>query len=310
MSLGLDIDDERENSIIVAHYRWASKHVSFLLSGFFGKLIISHGYLEKGDQFWVPDFTVDPVRFFRSPPFNDVARKATSIDLDLSKCKDVLINFLFNNDPIIWSRIVAACESYSGALRFLSSDPMLAFVLILSALEVLSLSTKLSDEEVFDKKLYDRLLMIRDKLDDGEKIYNDIRARLFQISQRTAIYVDRMLDDSFYSGYECHEPFMALQKDGIKLRIKAAYSLRSKYLHTGQSIGGWAEYNSSMHAEVVLGDPVVEDKELKKMISRAPTLNGLERILQYCLCKEIQGAAVKSSLEMDSHSETPDTHQN
>jgi len=288
ISLGLQIEEEEKKSIVIPHYQWLSKQVAFLLSGFYGKLIVSHGYLEKGDQFWVPELTIDPIPYFDSPPFNDKPRKATSIKPDVSICKGVLADFLFRSDSGDWSRIIAACESYHGALRFLSSDPMLAFVLILSGLEVLSLGCEVSDEDIFDERFYGKMLAIKSELKDGLKIYKELRSRLYQISQRTAIYVDQILDDPFYTAHESREPFMSLQPENIKQRIKAAYGLRSKYLHTGQSIGGWARYDTNMRADIVLGDPVVGDSELKKMISRSPTLNGLERIFQYCLFQEIQ----------------------
>lgn len=58
----------------------------------------------------------------------------------------------------------------------------------------------------------------------------------------------------------------------------------------GKSHGGWAEYGKHLGAEVLFKGaiPVIDDPDLKKMVMRAPTLVGIERILQYCLYKKIK----------------------
>lgn len=73
----------------------------------------------------------------------------------------------------------------------------------------------------------------------------------------------------------------------MESRIKAAYDLRSMFLHTGKSHGGWVNTFQEMNSEIIVGDPVVADAELKKLIVRVPSLAGQERIVHYCLFTQV-----------------------
>ena len=172
-------------------------------------------------------------------------------------------------------------------MQLFSNDSILAFVLFLSSLECVSQSLDVTDEELFDEDFWKKLCKIRDG-EGGKAVYNDLRSRLFQIGQRCAIFVDRYHDNDFYDNPECSDKIHILKKEDIRKRIKAAYTLRSKYLHIGKTHGGWAEYCKHLGAEVVVGKPVIGDKDLEKMVMLSPTLVGIERILHYCLYKKIK----------------------
>jgi hypothetical protein len=69
--------------------------------------------------------------------------------------------------------------------------------------------------------------------------------------------------------------------------VKAAYDLRSRFMHSGRSQGGWVNAMKHAGAEIVIGDPVIKDPELKKLVVDSLTLCGLERVVQYCLHRSI-----------------------
>lgn len=73
--------------------------------------------------------------------------------------------------------------------------------------------------------------------------------------------------------------------ESFRSAIAAAYDLRSRYVHTGVPFGGWISFWQN---EVQIGRPVVEDKELGKILALAPTFTGLERVIRYCILRFAQ----------------------
>lgn len=69
-------------------------------------------------------------------------------------------------------------------------------------------------------------------------------------------------------------------KDRTELvqRIRAAYDIRSRLLHTGDRSGLWYIEHDLQSAEIGVGKPVLEDKQLVKLLHRSVNLVGLERI--------------------------------
>ena len=72
------------------------------------------------------------------------------------------------------------------------------------------------------------------------------------------------------------------QSESFEQSIKAAYDLRSKYVHTGAPFGHWIKPSNDC-ADLQIGEPVVDEKDFRKILARAPKFNGLERIIRYCI---------------------------
>lgn len=81
---------------------------------------------------------------------------------------------------------------------------------------------------------------------------------------------------------------MSLKAQDIEQAMKAAYDLRSRYVHTGVHFGSWVR--SDPQLEQIAGSPLVDDEEFKKILMRAPNLTGLERVMRYSLLKIAQNA--------------------
>lgn len=286
MALSLKIEEEKKETIVIPQYNWMANDIANLMSAFYGKLVIMHGCFERRGKFEVPDNSTESVLDYDLYPFNGNARKSTKLDTDIGHFMIPLSLYL--DDPNEWQHIIPSCSFYTAALQLFSKDAVLAFVLFLSSLECLSQSLDVTDEELFGKDFWKKLCIIKNDLKGGEAFYKDLCSRLFQIGQRCAIFVDRYLDNNFYDNPECSDNIHILKREDIRKRIKAAYTLRSKYLHIGKSHGGWTEYCKHVGAEVVIGIPVIDDPDLKKMVMRSPTLVGIERILHYCLYKKIK----------------------
>lgn len=70
--------------------------------------------------------------------------------------------------------------------------------------------------------------------------------------------------------------------------IKAAYDIRSTYVHTGKAFGTYIKGRAS---EMPTGAWVSDDPEMRgflKALNVAPTLKGLERIMRFCLLRFLE----------------------
>ena len=76
-----------------------------------------------------------------------------------------------------------------------------------------------------------------------------------------------------------------MEAKAIVKRLGAAYDLRSRYVHTGQSFGDVVGPRGMDQDEVQSGKPMHPDKDFAKALAYAPTYIGLERILRYCLLR-------------------------
>jgi hypothetical protein len=72
-------------------------------------------------------------------------------------------------------------------------------------------------------------------------------------------------------------PDYRLDAASFRERLAAAYDLRSKYVHTGKPFSNWISQETNRY-ETQLGQPRTGDIEFDKLLARAPTYLGLERL--------------------------------
>ncbi len=106
---------------------------------------------------------------------------------------------------------------------------------------------------------------------------------MFQNKRKCALIAQNSTDARFFESTETEGDYPRITQECIADRIKAAYDIRSMFLHTGKSHGVWATAYEKINAEVIIGEPVIPDADLKKLVIRAPTLAGLERVIHYCI---------------------------
>ena len=117
---------------------------------------------------------------------------------------------------------------------------------------------------------------IRKSLDNGDKVASQIEGRLLLVKRRFVETIVGLVDESFFKKSEAEEGFGGFQVESFRKSIAAAYNLRSKYVHTGAPFGRWVSLQmGGRNQEVQVGKPVVNDKELSKILEHAPTLVGL-----------------------------------
>jgi hypothetical protein len=200
--------------------------------------------------------------------------------------------------------LFTAGRFYNRALVEMEDQPELAYLDLVNSGEVISNEQNIPDDALYDDALKEVLLAIEKGLQDGDRIARMIRSRLYQVRRRFSLALIGLLDDYFFNHHEAKEAFLALKADAIEESLKAAYDLRSLYVHTGTQFGAWVKPLPHYANEIQMGEPVMSDTSLKKLLVKAPSLLGLERIIRYSLLKVAREAgAILDDLFEDKEAE-------
>jgi hypothetical protein len=157
----------------------------------------------------------------------------------------------------------------------------------------------LDTEVLLDQQTKNLLQSIRTEHPNGEALAKQITGKLLVIKKRFVHTIVGLVDESFFNRSESTQPYGRFTQDSFDRTVGAAYDLRSKYVHTGDPFGPWISMRiSGADVEVPIAQPVMANKELAKVLAKAPTLIGLERIIRYCLLRfaENNGGYVHSVL--------------
>jgi hypothetical protein len=272
---------------IIETYSWMPEQVAVILTAFFGKLIRPHGHIQHGFQIMVPDLTIAPVQSFRSPPFNAAVRMPEGPSLNLADARELIEGYLFwSGRSSTFPKLLSASTFYHLALENWSTRPTLAYVTLVSAVEAL-LDLRIYDgNELFDERRLKDFKAIEEHVPSGKRVVCRIRSSLYSIRRKFVIFIKDRLPASYFSELECPK-HMNITPEILEIAVKAAYDIRSKYLHTGDTTGFGNLAFSHENSEIQLGTPAIKDKKLQKMLTNAPTLLGLERLVSTLLRSEI-----------------------
>lgn len=264
---------------------------SSYLSVLFGKRFDSLGLVETHGLFNFPSLDTLPTLCNHTLPYNS-HKPRVDFPVPLNLCEVSRIkSLLIAGHPQPFIRVFqGAAKFYSQALQVFEQDPEVAYLHLVTAIEILSnLITPVADE-FYDAKTKNYFLKIEKEVRDGQLVSKHFRGKLLLIKKRFVSTVTKLVDEDFFSRTESLEVFAKL-KSGLSFAktVAAAYDLRSKYVHTGAPFGSWISRSmGSMNPEVQVGRPNVDDKDYAKTLEKAPTFVGLERIVRYCLLKSAQ----------------------
>jgi hypothetical protein len=278
---------DSSKSIAVPDYAPTGDVICTYLSILFGKRFDNHGRLESDGQFFLPRISerwspCDPSLSFN----NHKPRPDLSIPLNLDEVRRIA-PFLEENSLELRCELFlrSAGRFYLHALQEAESQPEVAFLDLITCAEILANYFDYDQDDLLDDQIKQDLTRIAEKLDDGLAIAGRIRGRLFQVRRKLTDALLRLLSPYFFQQTEASEKFYALKKDGIAARIRAAYDLRSRYIHTGLGFGKWVMIRTACNEEVHIGIPVVDDHGFRDLLVKAPTFFGLERIMRFCLLR-------------------------
>lgn len=273
---------ERAPGVVLPNYEAAGDVVASALSVLFGKRFDSHGPFEMSGYFGMPELSA-----FATPcepqlvHNNSNPRANRGLPLNLGEAGRI-INLLTSpdEDPRL-TAFNSAARFYRKALIAVESDPESAYLNLVTAGEIVASFHPVSEDNVLDHEAQIVLERIQKELPDGDKLAKFLHKRLHGIKKRFVTAITSMVKDDFfeYSDTPGHGQF---RKDDFEKRIKAAYDLRSQFVHSGSPFGMWIRPGTRSY-ETQLGRPVVADKEMAKVLAMAPLFSGLERVIRYVL---------------------------
>jgi hypothetical protein len=245
--------------------------VASYLSVLYGKRFDHHGLVEGSGFFRVPDLSSFGSICDPSLPHNSHAPRADyPTPLNLGELKRLAP--LLNGSELPATFVQAfrgSAKFYLHALQNAEHEPEVAYLHLITAGEILTNSINYEMDALLDEETKNLIQIIQEQTPNGNAIARQISGKL-------------LVDVGFFDRSESREQFARLKAESFERTVAAAYDLRSKYVHTGIPYGRWV---SLSRTEMQCGRPVVDDRELSKILAEAPTLVGLERIVRYCLLR-------------------------
>ncbi|TPI53310.1 hypothetical protein FJ420_31925 [Mesorhizobium sp. B3-1-3] len=279
-------EPSKHSGTIIPNYEHVGDHVGAYLAVLFGKRFDNLGIVESHGRFGLPDVSAYGVPYRIGSPHNsDSPRIDIPIPLNFSEIRRIhslLQGEIEDVDAV--RRFNAACQFYYRAVGNVDSDPEVAYLHLTMAGEILAGAEDVSDADLLDDQLKDILEQVASGLADGGRAARLLRSRLYQVKRRFRHVLNSFLDNDFFARTEAQHEFGKLKREDVGDRLGAAYDLRSKYVHSGESYGGWIAPGRS-NDEVQIGRPVVADAAFARALYMAPTFIGLERIMRYCLLR-------------------------
>jgi hypothetical protein len=271
------------DGILFPSYLPTAELIAALASLWFGKRFDVQGPLQEHGSFRLPTpWANRPITYPAGGPFSHEPRKDLDIKLSwntFDRPFEFFPQYLKGDSRI--SAFWRATRFYAQALRSFENDPEVAFFHFITAIEILAQQMQFTDDQKFDSDILQILTQIREGLPKGESVEKEIRSRLYQLKRKVSLCAVELTNDNFFKGSEADHPAGRLLKEELLGRMKFSYDLRSKYVHEGADIGGGVHNSPAFTQEIQMGRPVMEDKKLSRLLQKALTLAGLERLVRF-----------------------------
>lgn len=276
--------EEGKPGVVVPNYEPFGETMAALLSLLYGKRFDTHGPTEMSGSFGIPDLALFGAPLSPSLPCHGQALRAdhpVPLMLDEARRLSAVI-FGDHDDQKRATAFHSAAKFYRRALIAMEDDPEIAYLHLITAGEILSERTPFVDAKHLDPRMRSAFDRIEAELPDGAKLTRLLRGQVRGIKRRFVDTIASLVDDHFFDRRESTIDWGALRKSDFRDRVGAAYDLRSRFLHTGYGFGRWVSFWHE-NAEIQMGQPIVPDSEMAKILHKAPVLIGLERIMRYAL---------------------------
>lgn len=260
------------------------------LSVLFGKRFDSNGIMQSHGLYRLPDIGVyGPISTYKEGYCNHIPRANIGIPLNLEHFEVISSLMESDTDNDVVSTFFAAGRFYLNALRAADTDPERAYLDLITCGEILSNFNEYSEDELYDSELLQQFDLIEKHLPNGRTIAKNLKKRLYQVKRKFTITLMGLLTPEFFTVNElpAERPYGALASDTVENAIKAAYDIRSAYVHSGRTFGQYID----VPIEMPLGTRVHNDPKMKpfiKSVNLAPTFKGLERIMRFCLLRFLE----------------------
>lgn len=285
---------EEEQKRQPPHYNYVGDYFCVFLSLYFGKRFDNHGFLLDHGHYCLPNVQPpQPLKSHAALPFTTNPRTDLGIPLRFDEATLLMpmLDRVFAEvdgtgqlSPDILLAFTAG-RFYQQALQQYDSDPELAFLNLVNAGEVLASGLPFTEAELGDEQVAVLLAEIDAQLKPESA--SALRKKFFgQISRRFRKGLTKMLNEHFYLGAESTKEFLRFKPENMEKHLKAAYALRSQFLHAGTRFGSWVSMDFQ-GSDIFIGTPAFGDSEWKKLIAAIPTLVGLERVIRFSVLRFI-----------------------
>ena len=271
----------------IPNYEDFGETVCALLSLLYGKRFDSHGSVQSHGDFRLPHLEQFNSLCIPELPQNNHSPRS-DIVVPLSLRQVIKIAPILPGQVSDLAKAVAlrgAAKFYHQALQNGESDPEVAYLHLITAGEMLANMHRPASPEDLDEDIREILDHVRQSVPDGETAAQILSSRLRQIKRRFRLTVEELVDEQFFSAANSEPDWKKFNKDDFSKRVSAAYDIRSRYVHTGDSFGRWIAPDRNNFGEVLYDRPQVGDVEFAKLLQSAPTYVGLERAIRYCLIR-------------------------
>ena len=277
---------EKKAGVVIPNYSPTGDRVCAYLSMLFGKRFDCHGLLEGSGFYHIPDFSAFAAAHSPNLWFNSHAeRKCFPIPLRLESVAFIGRALTRDADELeIVNRLDSICRHYMQALQNAEHNPEVAYLNLITSGEILSRCFAFSTEELLDKQLLEDLRSITESTGNGAQIAKRLRGQLVRVKKRFVTAISSLLDEEFFAAIETARGYANFGPGDIEDRLSAAYDLRSAYVHSGSPFGTWTQPDSN-NEDVQLGEPVVQNRKMRRILEKAPRFSGLERAIRYSTLK-------------------------
>lgn len=277
-----------KSRVAIPDYSGTGDLLSIYLSILYGKRFDNHGLVESLGLFRLPNYL--PLgNYSLTLPFNSrEPRPDLEIPLSLHEIRRIApLLHEEQLDPRFEHFLISAGRFYLHSLQHAETQPEIAFLDLITCGEILSYFFDYDQDDLLDSEIKRDLTRIENEIDGGDAIVRRLRNRLFNVKRRFVRTILYLLNPCFFLQSEAKENHGRLNQNDISMRIKAAYDLRSRYVHTGVNFGVWIDpqRGGRFNNEIQLGKPVIEDSDLKRILIRSPTFIGMEGIMRFCLLR-------------------------
>lgn len=287
-----------QGGFIIPQYDHVAEMMCGYLSVLYGKRFDHHGALENSGLFSLPnlramDALADPAFATNSPR----PRSDFGFPLDLAEVSR-LCGLMFGEGGSATDATVfrGASKFYMRALQTAEIDIEIAYLHLITAAEILAGAVEIQEDLLMAPQTRSHLQKIEAEMQNGEAIARTLKRQVRSVKRRFVEAFMALTDEAFFDRSEAAHPYGSLSKATYRRVLGAAYDLRSRYVHSGESFGSWVYPRGSGVEEVQSGKPVVKDKDFAKTLATAPTYSGLERIVRYGLLRFSERLGVETMI--------------
>lgn len=193
-------------------------------------------------------------------------------------------------------RVVLALKFYWQSLNIIEESPDLAYLNLISAIEILCFDFEIERPDVDD--FHPSLGKILDKL-DNQDLRKEIEAAVIKrehfISRKFVSFIAAHLNDEFWNR-EGRPKYWLIEPDEIQGILKRIYNQRSKTLHTGAPFP-WTAFRSVTNGELIGKEGVGSGNKKWGPNEVLPTVGFFEELVNHVIKNYITSNSLYSARE-------------